>query len=84
MLQLLTWFAFIGMQLTFRTGVYGPCMGRTSSFDDLTPKSINSLHGVLIGVGEIAGGIIFSFLGQRANRDRDLIRIYVDSNMYKD
>ncbi len=66
MLQLLFYFFYMGMQLTFYSGVYGPSLGFTESFPD--PKSLTGLHGILIGVGEICGGLTFGIFGHVTNK----------------
>ncbi len=66
MLQLVFFFFYMGMQLTFWSGVYGPCLGFTQKFDD--PKSLAALNGIMIGVGEILGGLIFGIFGKVTNR----------------
>jgi len=54
------------LQLTFWSGVYGPCLGFTERFDD--PKGMTGLHGILVGVGEITGGLVFGIFGKVTNR----------------
>ncbi len=50
----------------YTLGVYGTCLGFTQKFDD--PKSLAALHGIMIGVGEILGGLIFGIFGKVTNR----------------
>ena len=47
--------------LCFWSGVYGTSLGRTKnwSIGAEDAKSLVGLHGILIGVGEIVGGIFF-------------------------
>ncbi len=62
MLQLVSFFFFMGMELTFFSGVYGPCLGFTQKFDD--PKSLAALNGVLVSIGEILGGLVLGCCGR--------------------
>ena len=45
---------FIGLELTFFSGVFGTCVGQTKYFGS-NAKSIQGLSGMFIGVGEILG-----------------------------
>lgn len=54
------------MELTFWSGVYGPCLGFTKSLGE-NYKSMPGLHGIMIGVGEIASGLIFGIFGKYTN-----------------
>ena len=67
MLQLTFYFFYMGMELTFWSGVYGPCLGFTESFGKIY-KSMPGLHGIMIGVGEIASGLIFGIYGKYTNK----------------
>lgn len=63
MLLLTITFAYTGMLLTFWSGVYGTCIGFTKSFTNA--KSLVGLHGIVVGVGEILGGLVFGIFGQK-------------------
>ncbi|KAJ7340344.1 DUF895 domain membrane protein [Desmophyllum pertusum] len=66
MLLLSLCFAYTGFELTFFSGVYGTCVGNTTDFD--TPKRQIGLVGMLIGCGEILGGLVFGIFGKRTNK----------------
>lgn len=66
MLQLLFYFFYMGMELTFWSGVYGPSLGFTELFENNT--SLPGLHGIFIGLGEIVSGLIFGIFGNVTNR----------------
>jgi len=62
---------YTGLLLTYWSGVYGPSIGHTKAFGDQA-KSLNGLHGVFVGLGEIIGGLGFGILGHvlvRKGRD---------------
>lgn len=68
-------FFYSGLELTFWSGVYGSCIGFTKSFGDHA-KSLVGVHGIVLGVGEIIGGLLFGILGHTmSNRGRDPIVI---------
>ena len=95
MLLLVLTFAYTGLVLTFWSGVYGTCIGRTKLFGE-DAKSLVGLHGigkssaifitsscpiefimakltlfsffVVVGVGEIVGGLAFGIFGQYLNK----------------
>nr|XP_058962648.1 UNC93-like protein MFSD11 isoform X1 [Pocillopora verrucosa] len=59
-------FAYTGLELTFFSGVYGTCVGNTLLFPN--SKRQIGLVGMLIGCGEITGGLIFGIFGKRSNK----------------
>ncbi len=62
MLQLVIFFLFVGLEMTFLNGVHGSCIGFTQKFDD--PRSLAALNGVLVGTGEILAGMLISCYGR--------------------
>ncbi|XP_078349107.1 UNC93-like protein MFSD11 isoform X2 [Oculina patagonica] len=75
MLLLSLCFAYTGFELTFFSGVYGTCVGNTKDFE--YPKRQIGLVGMLIGCGEITGGLIFGIFGKRSNKfGRDPIVLF--------
>lgn len=54
-------FFYTGLELTFWSGVYGTSVGATKNFED--SKSLVGLHGIVVGVGEILGGLMFGIFG---------------------
>ncbi|XP_059095962.1 UNC93-like protein MFSD11 [Tigriopus californicus] len=75
MLLLCVTFFYTGLELTFWSGVYGPSIGFTKAFG-LQAKSLVGLHGILIGAGEIVGGLLFGIFGHVVvKRGRDPIII---------
>ncbi len=62
MLQLIITFSYTGLVLTFWSGVYGTCIGFTKAFGEAA-KSLVGLHGIVVGVGEIVGGLTFGIFG---------------------
>lgn len=63
------------MALSFFSGVYGASIGFTNALGEQA-KRLVGLNGVFIGIGEVAGGIVFSLLGKRTTlRGRDPIII---------
>lgn len=61
---------YTGIELAFFSVVYGTAIGNTSSLvdSDTSPKRFIGLSGILIGVGEIIGGLSFGILGGKTNR----------------
>ena len=59
MLMLSVTFAYTGVMLAFWSGVYGTSLGRTKnwSIGSEDAKSLVGLHGIVIGAGEIVGGM---------------------------
>ncbi len=66
MLLLLVTFAYTGLMLTFWSGVYGASIGFTKKFEDAL--SLNGLHGIVVGAGEIVGGLAFGIFGKYLSR----------------
>ncbi|XP_073245430.1 UNC93-like protein MFSD11 isoform X3 [Porites lutea] len=66
MLLLSLCFAYTGFELTFFSGVYGTCVGNTLLFHN--SKRQIGLVGMLIGCGEITGGLVFGIFGKRSNK----------------
>uniref|UniRef100_A0A2R5LAG9 UNC93-like protein MFSD11 n=1 Tax=Ornithodoros turicata TaxID=34597 RepID=A0A2R5LAG9_9ACAR len=60
-------FFYTGLELSFFSGVYGACLGFTKSFGSDSSKFLG-INGLLIGLGEITGGLAFSILGKKTNR----------------
>ena len=52
-----------------RSGVYGSSVGFTTDFGS-EAKSLVGLHGIVVGVGEIAGGLLFGIFGHYLTRQR--------------
>jgi len=59
-------FFYIGIEFSFLSGVYSPTIGFTKQLPDA--KRLVGLSGIMIGVGEIAGGAIFGILGKKTTR----------------
>ncbi|CAH1389670.1 unnamed protein product [Nezara viridula] len=57
-------FFYTGLELSFFSGVYGSCIGATLNISD-NPKQLVGLSGILIGIGEIAGGLLFGLLSSK-------------------
>ncbi|XP_014252344.1 UNC93-like protein MFSD11 [Cimex lectularius] len=60
-------FLYTGFELSFYSGVYSPSIGFTLNISD-NPKRLTGLSGIAIGVGEIAGGLLFGLLGSKTVR----------------
>lgn len=67
MLTLSASFFYTGLELSFFSGVYGACLGFTKSFGKDSSKFLG-INGLLIGAGEISGGLAFSILGKQTNK----------------
>ena len=52
-----------------RSGVYGSSVGFTTGFGS-DAKSLVGFHGIVVGVGEIAGGLLFGIFGHYLTRQR--------------
>jgi len=62
---------YTGLLLTFWSGVYGPSIANTQDFGKAA-KSLNGMHGIFVGVGEIIGGLGFGIFGHvLVKRGRD-------------
>ncbi|KAH9389893.1 DUF895 domain membrane protein [Tyrophagus putrescentiae] len=61
---------YTGIELAFFSVVYGTAIGNTNNLVDSgeSPKKYIGLSGMLIGVGEILGGLSFGILGSKTNR----------------
>ena len=59
-----------GIELAFFSVVYGTAIGNTNNLvgSDESPKRYIGLSGILIGLGEIIGGLSFGILGAKTNR----------------
>lgn len=64
MLLLFLTFFYTGLELTFWSGVYGPCIGFTESFGT-EAKSLTGLHGIFLGAGEVTAGLMFGIFGNK-------------------
>ncbi|XP_014290240.1 UNC93-like protein MFSD11 isoform X2 [Halyomorpha halys] len=67
MVLLCVTFFYTGLELSFFSGVYGSCIGATLNISD-NPKQLVGLSGILIGIGEIAGGLLFGLLSSKTAR----------------
>ena len=68
-------FFYTGMVGTFLCGVYGSSLGFTSDFGSMA-KSLVGLHGIILGIGEIVGGVMFSTFGHKfVKKGRDPVVI---------
>ncbi|UYV71238.1 MFSD11 [Cordylochernes scorpioides] len=72
MLLSLTFF-YTGLELSFYSGVYSAAIGQTLNIATDAKKYVG-LSGMIIGAGEIIGGLLFTILGSKTNRlGRDMI-----------
>jgi len=70
MLLLCITFFYTGINLNIWSAVYGTSIGFTKAFPDR--KGLATISGMLVSVGEIAGGLVFGILGKvfvRRGRD---------------
>lgn len=67
MLLLSTLFMFIGLHVSFYSGVYSSCIAFTKSLGTNTNQLLG-YTGILVGVGEVTGGLLCSVLGKRSER----------------
>jgi len=75
MLLLSVTFFYTGLALSFWSGVYGPCIGRTAAFED-EAKSLATISGIMIAIGEVLGGLFFGiFSAHFVKKGRDPIVI---------
>ena len=67
---MLTLFSCIGIELGFFSVVYGTAIGNSNNLvsSDQSPKKWIGFSGLLIGLGEIIGGLAFGILGAKTNR----------------
>ena len=63
---LMMFFLFMGVELTFTTGVYGACLGFTRGFAGSTGMS--ALHGMGNGLGGLTSGLLLAAFGKVTNR----------------
>ncbi|KAI2804911.1 DUF895 domain membrane protein [Blomia tropicalis] len=63
-------FSYTGLELGFFSVVYGTAIGNTNNLVETgeSPKKFIGLSGILIGLGEIVGGLAFGILGSKTNR----------------
>eukprot|EP00112_Aurelia_sp_Birch-Aquarium-sp1_P010893 Seg2304.6 transcript_id=Seg2304.6/GoldUCD/mRNA.D3Y31 product="UNC93-like protein MFSD11" protein_id=Seg2304.6/GoldUCD/D3Y31 len=57
---------YTGLELTFFSGVYGNSVGNIQNLEN--NKQQLGLVGMLIGIGEITGGLMFGIFGKRTNK----------------
>lgn len=58
-------FWYTGLELSFFSGVYTTALGRMNSLDSSGNQKNVGLAGMLIGIGEITGGLIFGIFGTK-------------------
>jgi len=68
MLMLALTIAYTGFELTFFSGVYGTSVGNIKPDKIDAPKRQIGLIGMLIGAGEITGGLLFGIFGKYTNK----------------
>ncbi|XP_052831766.1 UNC93-like protein MFSD11 isoform X2 [Octopus bimaculoides] len=56
-------FLYVGIEITFFSGVYGTCLANNKHFGQ-EAKALIGLSGMFIGVGEILGGSTLAILGK--------------------
>ncbi|XP_027852589.2 UNC93-like protein MFSD11 isoform X1 [Aphis gossypii] len=67
MLLLSTLFLFTGLHVSFYSGVYSSCIAFTKSMSTNTNQLLG-YTGILVGVGEVTGGLLCSILGKKSPR----------------
>ncbi|KAK9693022.1 Ion channel regulatory protein UNC-93 [Popillia japonica] len=67
MLLLSITFFYMGVELSFYSGVYSPSIGFTKQLGDVSTQLVG-LAGIFIGVGEVLGGALFGILGEKTVR----------------
>lgn len=67
MLLLLFPFIYTGLELTFFSGIYGTCIANNINFGK-DAKGLIGISGIIIGAGEILGGVVFGIFGKWTNR----------------
>ncbi|GAV02405.1 hypothetical protein RvY_12976-2 [Ramazzottius varieornatus] len=75
MVMLLPVCIYSGLDLCFYVSILGTSIGYTEAFGDLR-EALVGLNGVFVGVGQIAGGMLFASLGkcaQKHGRDPALV-----------
>ncbi len=58
-------FVYCGLELTFYSGVYGPSLGFTLRLGKDEAKALVGMHGIVLAIGEIVGGLLFGILGAK-------------------
>ena len=53
-----------GLELSFFSGVYSSSIGFTNQIGE-SAKQLIGISGILIGVGEVSGGVLFGLLGKK-------------------
>lgn len=74
MLLLSITFLYTGLELSFFSGVYSSSIGFTLAIGPAA-KQMVGLSGICIGLGEVAGGILFGMLGSNRRIGRDAIAV---------
>jgi len=73
MLLLSVTFFYTGLALSFWSGVYGPCIGRTEEFG-ASAKALATISGIMVAAGEVLGGLFFGIFSSRfVKKGRDPI-----------
>ncbi|XP_044732462.1 UNC93-like protein MFSD11 [Chrysoperla carnea] len=67
MLLLCLTFLYTGFVLSFYSAVYGACIGFTKEFGDKS-NQYAALSGILIGAGEVIGGLLFGIFSSKTNK----------------
>ncbi len=62
MLHLVIFFSYVGLMFTFWTGVYGPSLNFSSSFN-VDNNSLAGLHGIMVHSGSVTVGVILTLFG---------------------
>ena len=58
----------LGLELAFYSGVYSTVIGNTKQLSEKSTKKYVGLSGIMIGVGEIVGGLAFGILGSKIKK----------------
>ncbi len=67
MILLTSFFIYTGLVFTFWSGVYGPSLTFSRSFD-ADGNSLTGLHGIMVHTGEILAGLFFAFFNDIPKR----------------
>lgn len=67
MLLLSLMFLYTGLELSFFSGVYSPSIGFTLQLGE-GAKQLVGMSGILIGVGEVSGGVLFGLMGSKTTK----------------
>ncbi|VVC33264.1 Hypothetical protein CINCED_3A015896 [Cinara cedri] len=73
MLLLSTSFLFVGLHVSFYSGVYTSCIAFTRAMG-INTKQLLGYTGMLIGIGEILGGVLCSVFGKTSSNTNDKIK----------